>query len=281
MPELTPDIAAEVVAACQAGAAEVAAALSRALDGQFEVTIGEAVAYDAQQPPAGLDGPGLAVVLRFGEVGAAVVLPESTGLLPDWYVKPDASGQSKLDTLAQELSMLVMPERLAADQLAASSVNKLTAALTRGKVAAEARLVPLRLKSGKHEGQLSLIWPVSKPAEIILAAEAVAVEASDASSPEPDDIDVSRLPPYERSLFKIKVPVTVTLATQRKSIQEIIELGPGSIVKFDKTCDELLQLIVGSRTLAEGEVVKVGDKFGLRISNMVRPEEHFAPLRSP
>ena len=57
---------------------------------------------------------------------------------------------------------------------------------------------------------------------------------------------------------------------QRKSIQDIVELGPGSIVKFDKTCDEPLELSVGDRTIALGEVVKVGDKFGLRISGLVK-----------
>jgi flagellar motor switch protein FliN/FliY len=280
MQNLTPEIAAQAVAACQANAAEVAAALGRALDGQFEVTVGEAAAYNAQQPPAGFDGPGLAVVLRLGEGGVAILLPESTGLLPDWYIKPGASGQSKLDTLAQELSVLVLPEGLAADQSAAASVEELAAALRHGEVSSDAQLIPLGLKGGEHEGQLSVVWPLAKPAEVLLAAHG-GVAATGAGGPsEPPEIDVSKLPPYERSLFKIKVPVTVTLATQRKPIQEITELGPGAIVKFDKTCDELLELIVGNRTVAQGEVVKVGDKFGLRISNMVRPAEHFAAIRS-
>jgi flagellar motor switch protein FliN len=77
------------------------------------------------------------------------------------------------------------------------------------------------------------------------------------------------VPTYAQGLLRIRIPVHVTLASQRKSIQEIIELGPGSIVKFDKTCDEQLQLMVGDRPLAQGEVVKVGDKFGLKISGLV------------
>lgn len=84
------------------------------------------------------------------------------------------------------------------------------------------------------------------------------------------DAELSRLPKYSRDLLKIQVPVRVTLASQRKSIQEIIELGPGSIVKFDKTCDEPLELCIGERAVAQGEVVKVGDKFGLKISGLVR-----------
>jgi flagellar motor switch protein FliN len=82
--------------------------------------------------------------------------------------------------------------------------------------------------------------------------------------------ELNRLPTYARGLLKVRVPVQVTLASQRKTIQEITELGPGSIVKFDKTCDEPLELMVGDRTLARGEVVKVGDKFGLRISGFVK-----------
>jgi flagellar motor switch protein FliN/FliY len=84
------------------------------------------------------------------------------------------------------------------------------------------------------------------------------------------DAELDRLPTYARGLLNIRVPVHVTLASQRKSIHEIIELGPGSIVKFDKTCDEPLDLLVGDRPFARGEVVKVGDKFGLRIRGLVQ-----------
>jgi flagellar motor switch protein FliN/FliY len=75
----------------------------------------------------------------------------------------------------------------------------------------------------------------------------------------------SSIPPFAQGLLKIRVPVQVTLASQRKSIQEIIDLGPGAIVKFNKTCDEPLEVCVGERAIATGEVIKVGDKFGVRI----------------
>src|SRR5262245_48347647 len=76
------------------------------------------------------------------------------------------------------------------------------------------------------------------------------------------------LPPHASSLLKIGVPVAVTLAAQRKSVQEIIELGPGAIIKFDKTCDEPLELCVGDQPIATGQVVKIGDKFGLRVAEL-------------
>jgi flagellar motor switch protein FliM len=59
-----------------------------------------------------------------------------------------------------------------------------------------------------------------------------------------------------------------------------MELGPGSIIQFEKSCEEMLELDVGGQAVATGEAVKVGDKFGLRIHSIVLPEERFAPLRA-
>ena len=83
------------------------------------------------------------------------------------------------------------------------------------------------------------------------------------------------LPSYSRSLLKIQVPVTVTLATAKKHVRDLVELVPGSILQFEKMCDETLTLEVGNQTVAEGETVKVGDKFGLRITSIVMPGERF------
>ena len=109
-----------------------------------------------------------------------------------------------------------------------------------------------------------------KSPEVATAAAAVA-NAPEASPPlAPIEAELERLPTFARGLMRIRVPLQVTLAAQRKSIQDIVELGPGSIVKFDKTCDEPLELSIGNRIIAQGEVVKVGDKFGLRISTLVK-----------
>ena len=88
------------------------------------------------------------------------------------------------------------------------------------------------------------------------------------------------LPPYSRSLLKIKVPVTVTLASTKQSVGQIMELIPGTILQFEKMCDEPLGLEVGGQRVAEGETVKVGDKFGLRVTSIVLPDERFARVVS-
>ena len=84
------------------------------------------------------------------------------------------------------------------------------------------------------------------------------------------------LPGYARSALKVKIPVATVLARARKPIKTILELGVGSIIQFDKSCDELLEVEAGqSIVIATAEAVKVGDKFGCRINSVVLPEERF------
>ncbi|HWB12913.1 MAG TPA: FliM/FliN family flagellar motor switch protein [Pirellulales bacterium] len=87
------------------------------------------------------------------------------------------------------------------------------------------------------------------------------------------------LPSYGKSLLRIKVPVIVTLAAKKQPIGRIVELGPGSIIQFDKSCEEMLEMHVNDQIVAEGEAVKVGDKFGIRITSLVVPGERFTPVR--
>jgi flagellar motor switch protein FliN/FliY len=103
-----------------------------------------------------------------------------------------------------------------------------------------------------------------------------------ANSPAADAKDlaarIGSLPPYTRSLLRIRVPLNVTLASTRQPISRILEIGPGTILQFGKPCDEPLSLSVGGCEVAVGEAVKVGEKFGLRITSMVMPAERFEPI---
>jgi flagellar motor switch protein FliN/FliY len=289
---LTPEIAAGVCEACRAGSGEIAGALTRALDSQFTVAAAEAGSYAADLPPAGFDGPGLVLLWSMDGIGLAVVLPEVSGMLPTWYADPDATGKGKLGVLAQELGMLVAPQSLPIEPLDARRADCLGDALVRGGVAAGTALVQLPITSGGQSGELSLIWPLSSPAAVFdLAAPDAADPKSKiagagnkgvgASDPARQGLDLSRLPHYSRSLLKIRIPVSVELATKKESVQDVVGLMPGTIIKFEKSCEELLQMVVGGQAIAQGEAVKVGDKFGFRVTSMVMPREHFVPVRRP
>lgn len=295
MSKFGPEIAEDVVAACTAGAAEVGEAFSRTLDQPLTVAVGTSATFDEKSLPEGFDGPALLIVFTIDDVGAVAVLPESSGLLPEWIAAPDPTGQSKLATLAQELGMLLLPETVMASDFQTIYVANAKEALTTGKPADGAAVVPLTLSTeAGSTGTLSLIWPLGEPKAVLSSGDpeedrleheerplkASSLRDASASQSKPSSESVQALPSYARSLLKIKLPVTVTLASKKQPVEQITSLNPGSIIQFDKSCEEMLELGVGDQRIGRGEAVKVGDKFGLRITSLVLPDERFYPLRA-
>ena len=93
------------------------------------------------------------------------------------------------------------------------------------------------------------------------------------------DQSLQHLPTYTRSLLRVKVPVTVRLSSTQTRLSQLMEMGPGSIIQFEKGCDERLTMEVGGFDIAEGEAVKIGDKFGLRVTQIVLPPERFQKIQ--
>ena len=309
MAEFGPEISSDVVATCQEGIGEATEALERAFDAKFEIGLGEAGTFDAAATQEELASPGLMIALAVGATGALLIVPESSGLLPDWYAEPDATGVSKLTTLAQELGMVLLPEEFMPEDFQAARVADLHAAIGRGELTESAAALPITLTSGENSGAMTMLWPagnLSAVFESASTAESESPEASEAAAPveaaasggesseaassagggppqriQYDDLEsgIRQLPSYSRSLLKIKVPVIVSLASTKLDVNRIVELGPGSIIQFDKSCEETLSLEVGNQEIAVGEAVKVGDKFGLRVTSMIMPEERFWVVR--
>lgn len=75
--------------------------------------------------------------------------------------------------------------------------------------------------------------------------------------------------PQLRRLLRLQVPVTVRLARQPMSISVVRNLSVGAILEFDKAVEDELDLLIGDRLIGNGQCVKVGENFGLRISNIV------------
>lgn len=116
------------------------------------------------------------------------------------------------------------------------------------------------------------------PSQIADAPELENVAAFGPSSARRPSLE--SLPPYARSLLRIKVPVVVTLARKKHPISKIVEIGPGTILQFNKSCEQLLELEVNGHEIGAGEAVKVGEKFGLRVVSMKLPDERFASVNT-
>jgi flagellar motor switch protein FliN len=69
-------------------------------------------------------------------------------------------------------------------------------------------------------------------------------------------------------VLHIEVPVIVKLAERKLPMAEVMRLGAGAIIEFSKSSDEPLELMVNNKTIGVGETVKVGENFGLRISQI-------------
>ncbi|MGC3970105.1 MAG: FliM/FliN family flagellar motor switch protein [Pirellulales bacterium] len=111
-----------------------------------------------------------------------------------------------------------------------------------------------------------------------VAAKAAAVAQAKKAAAAPPARSLGELPNYTRSLLRIQVPVMVTLATKKHQVSTILDIGPGTILQFKKSCDQLLELEVNGHAIGVGEAVKVGDKFGLRVTSLTLPGERFKPL---
>jgi flagellar motor switch protein FliN len=69
-------------------------------------------------------------------------------------------------------------------------------------------------------------------------------------------------------ILRLSVPVIVKLAERRLSLQEVLRFGNGSIIEFFKSFDEPLELLINNKVIGLGETVKVGENFGLRITQI-------------
>jgi flagellar motor switch protein FliN/FliY len=80
-------------------------------------------------------------------------------------------------------------------------------------------------------------------------------------------------------LLDLPLDVSVELGRTKLSIQELLSLGPGSVVELDKVAGEPLDILINDRLVARGEAVVVNDKFGVRITDIVSPQERIMRLR--
>ena len=74
-------------------------------------------------------------------------------------------------------------------------------------------------------------------------------------------------------ILDVPLQITVELGRTQKSIKEVLELTNGSIVELDKLAGEPVDIKVNGQFLAKGEVVVIDENFGVRITEIVSPEE--------
>ena len=76
-----------------------------------------------------------------------------------------------------------------------------------------------------------------------------------------------------RLLENIEVKLTVEVGNTKIKIKDLLRLNEGSVVELDRLAGDALDILANGTKIAKGEVVMVGEKFGIRFTEVATPEE--------
>ncbi len=79
-------------------------------------------------------------------------------------------------------------------------------------------------------------------------------------------------------LMDVNLPISIELGRTRMSISDILALGPGSVVELAKLAGEPVDVLVNQKIIARGEVVVIDENFGVRVTQLMTPEERLKTL---
>ena len=80
-------------------------------------------------------------------------------------------------------------------------------------------------------------------------------------------------------ILNIPVTLSMQIGSTRMTIEELMRLNRGSVVKLDRLAGEPMDVLVNGTLIAHGEVVVVNDKFGIRLLDVISPAERVKKLR--
>jgi len=267
----------EILAASMENLPAVTDSFNLCFDTKFHLKPGEPTLWEENHSSANLTGkPGLCVIFKPNVAGGYLVTIPQLLPLPDWYLEPDESQQSRLQTLGMEWSYGMLPEDFQEGGYSTLVSNDLYTAVSWSGTNEQTQMLELQLvdEQGEPASQESLwvIGPLETPPlgdeesevenEAALEESSSVVEANEAGQ-ESNDL-VHRI----RRLMPMTVNVSVRLAEKKIGLEQLQNLSPGTLITFPKSCDDLLDMYVNNKLYAQGEAVKIGEKFGLKVNEV-------------
>jgi flagellar motor switch protein FliN/FliY len=113
--------------------------------------------------------------------------------------------------------------------------------------------------------------------DVAAAAQAAIAESGTGtiSSTEPPKKQLGRNLEF---ILDVALQVTVEVGRTRMTIQDLLRLGQGSVVELEKLAGEPLDIFINGKQVARGEAVIVNDKFGVRLTDIISPEDRIEGL---
>ena len=88
-----------------------------------------------------------------------------------------------------------------------------------------------------------------------------------------------QLPPNIGFILDIPLQLSVEIGRARMLINDLLQLGQGSVVELEKLAGEPFDVLVNNKLIARGEVVVVNEKFGIRLTDIISPTERIEQLK--
>lgn len=79
-------------------------------------------------------------------------------------------------------------------------------------------------------------------------------------------------------ILDVNLQVTVEVGRSRMTIQDLLQLGQGSVMELEKLAGESLDIYVNGKKVARGEAVIVNEKFGVRLTDIISQEDRIETL---
>ncbi len=80
-------------------------------------------------------------------------------------------------------------------------------------------------------------------------------------------------------ILDIPLEVSVEIGRTKLLVNELLQLGQGSVVELDKLAGEPVEILVNQKLIARGEVVVVNEKFGVRLTDIISPLDRIKQLK--
>jgi flagellar motor switch protein FliN len=130
------------------------------------------------------------------------------------------------------------------------------------------------------------VRPARSAAKPAVAAEAggparPAGPGSDAAIPDGaiQDAAIQGVSPGVELLLDVELEATLRFGCREMPLGELLDLGPGDVVQLDRNVTDPVDLIVGDKIVARGEVVLVNGNFGLRVTEVAAPRKRLESIR--
>ncbi len=92
---------------------------------------------------------------------------------------------------------------------------------------------------------------------------------------EREDVDQTTM----ELILDTELDVSAELGSAVRTVKEILELGPGSVIELNKLSGEPVDLFINGRNFSRGEVIVIAENFGIRVTDILSVEERIEALR--